>query len=417
MCKNVTVKVKLRPSTVPGQAGTLYYRLTHRRQVRQITTHLHLLPEEWNDIGQCVVPSAKNPALCLMQHKIDGDMELLLRIIRELKSEGSGFVVEDIVARFRSSASHASVLAFMRTQIELLTESNRLGTARNYRKTSCSFAAYLGADVPFTAMTEQLINDYNTYLLRRGILRNTVSFYMRILRSVYNKAVRQRLVEQAFPFREVYTGIDRTRKRAVDEQVISRLARYDLEYSEPLKLARDLFMFSFYARGMAFVDMAYLRKTDVQAGMIRYVRHKTGQQLFIRVEPCMQKIIDSHAAAAQDIPYLFPILKAEGAGEAYAQYEMSLNYYNRQLKKLSLLLGLPERLSSYTSRHSWATAARNHDVPVSVISAGMGHASEGVTRIYLAMLENSVIDNANRRIMAALGVTVSARETARSGRE
>lgn len=85
------------------------------------------------------------------------------------------------------------------------------------------------------------------------------------------------------------------------------------------------------------------------------------------------------------------------------QYQTALNYYNRQLKRLSALLGLDCSLSSYTARHSWATAARNHDIPISVISAGMGHTSERTTQIYLSLLENSVIDRANRQITSLLG--------------
>ena len=93
--------------------------------------------------------------------------------------------------------------------------------------------------------------------------------------------------------------------------------------------------------------------------------------------------------------------------QAYAQYQVALNYYNRLLKKLSKRLKLEQGLSSYTSRHSWATAARNHNVPLPVISAGMGHTSERTTQIYLMMLENSVIDRANHGIVASLERYVS----------
>ena len=215
-------------------------------------------------------------------------------------------------------------------------------------------------------------------------------------------AVRRRLVEQTFPFRNVYTGVDRTRKRAVDESVISRLMRLDTGRSKSLEIARDLFMFSFYARGMAFVDMAYLRKSDIRDGIISYERRKTGQRLSVRLEPCMKSVVDRYADRARDTPYVFPILRSAVPEAAYRQYSVALNYYNRRLKVLSDMLGLEAGLSSYTSRHSWASVARNHHVPVSIISAGMGHASEQTTLIYLASLENSVIDDANRRVIALL---------------
>ena len=248
------------------------------------------------------------------------------------------------------------------------------------------------------------MGQYDDWLRRRGIVRNTVSFYMRILRAVYNKAVKEDIVPQADPFRYVYTGVDQTCKRAVGEDVVVRLRQLDLTHSPSLALARDIFIFSYCTRGMAFVDIAFLRNQDIVGDTIRYVRRKTGQRLVIRIEPCIAKLIGRYAGAGRISGYVFPLLSSDDPARAFSQYRTALDYYNRRLKKLSGLLGLEVPLSSYTSRHTWATAARNHNIPLSVISAGMGHASEKTTQIYLASLENSVIDQANRSLIASLYV-------------
>lgn len=292
---------------------------------------------------------------------------------------------------------------FMNRQIERLEESQRFGTARNYRRALNSLQRFLdGQSCPLSSFTQERIEDYNRFLLRRGVVRNTVSFYMRILRSVYNKAVDERLVRQQHPFRNVYTGVDLTRKRAVDEQLIGRLSRLDLRNSRSLALTRDLFIFSYCSRGMAFVDLAFLRKRDVCDGVIRYARRKTGNRLCIRLEPCMQTIIDRYRRTDDPSEYLFPILTSSDTDKAYRQYQTALNKYNRKLRKLSRLLGLERALTSYTARHSWATAARNHNIPLSIISAGMGHSSEQITRIYLSTMEDSVVDRANHDLLADL---------------
>ena len=323
------------------------------------------------------------------------------KVIRLFPLDSSG-------RRLSRQRRDVTFLAFMQHQIERLQSTGRLGTARNYTRTLNSFAGFLGGKDPLLrSFNEQLVEDYQTYLKLRGVMRNTASFYMRILRAVYNKAVRQSLIRQKFPFRNVYTGIDRTRKRAVDERVLERMNRLDLRHSASLELARDLFVFSYCTRGMSFVDMAYLRKTDVKNGVIRYTRHKTNQQLIVQIEPCMQQIIERYRQQSHDSPYVFPMLISDDPQKAYIQYQNSLNYYNRLLKKLSGLLNLKYGLSSYSARHSWATAARNHNVPLSVISAGMGHNSERTTQIYLSMLENSTIDVANQGIIAALNCPVS----------
>ena len=394
-----TIKVKLRPSSVAGHAGTLYYQVTHRRATQQITTNLQLQPDEWDAISEQVVVS--NAEKSIIQNRIDNDTALLRRIIQDLNSSGVTYSVGDIIKRYKSPEFQVSILGFMKNQIRLMRNAHRLGTALNYEKTMKNFTEFLGGvELPFSAMTEQLVVDYNAFLVQRGMVRNSISFYMRIMRAVYNKAVRQKLVEQSHPFTEVYTGIDRTRKRAVSESIISQLYKLELTEGTPLALARDIFIFSYCTRGMAFVDIAYLKKENIQNGVISYARRKTGQLLCIRIEPSIQKIIDLYSNT--DSPYVFPILSSLDATEAYQQYQVALNTHNRLLGRLSEKLGCGSKLTSYTSRHSWATAARNHNIPISVISQGMGHTSEKTTQIYLAMLENSVIDEANQGLIRSL---------------
>ena len=394
-----TIKVKLRLSSVTGRAGTIFYQVTHRRATQQITTNIRLQLNEWDATREQVVASVADRSI--IQNRIDSDTALLKRIVKDLEKSGVSYSVGDIIKRYKSPECHVSVLDFMQNQIRLMRNANRLGTALNYEKTMKNFAEFLGGvNLPFSAMTEQLIADYNAFLVQRGMVRNSISFYMRIMRAVYNKAVRQKLVEQSHPFTEVYTGIDRTRKRAVSETVISQLYKLKLAEGTPLALARDIFIFSYCTRGMAFVDIAYLKKENIQNGVICYARRKTGQLLSVRIEPSIQRIIDRYSSALS--PYVFPILTSTETKEAYEEYQTAINNHNRLLRRLSKMLPSGCKLTSYTSRHSWATAARNHNVPISVISQGMGHTSEQTTRIYLTMLENSVIDDANQGLIRSL---------------
>ena len=368
-----TVKVKLRPSTVPGKAGTIYYQLTHLRQVKQITTKIHLHPKNWDSNNTQIIFT--DSTSYLLQCKIDRDLDRLKKIICKMDTECANYTVNEIIEKFHQTNSDYTITDFFTKQIQKLKNDNRRGT-------------------------EQFVESYNTFLIQRGVVRNTISFYMRIFRSVYNKAVTQKIVEQTFPFKNVYTGVDKTRKRAVTETVISQLLSIDLKKSKALQFARDLFIFSFYTRGMAFVDIVFLKKSNIQNGYITYVRHKTGQELTIKIETKLQNIINRYEK--KDSPYVFPILNTEDGNKAYSQYEIALNYYNRQLKRLSNFLEPNINLSSYTPRHTWATTARNKNVPLSIISAGMGHSSERTTLIYLTKIENSVIDEVNKTIIDSI---------------
>ena len=221
---------------------------------------------------------------------------------------------------------------------------------------------------------------------------------MRILRAVYNRAVEKDLTTNRNPFKHVYTGIDKTIKRAIPLKAIKQIKNLDLSLQPSLDFARDMFLFSFYTRGMSFIDMAYLKKNDLSNGILSYRRRKTGQQLFIRWEKCMQEIVDKYDADYYS-PYLLPILKYP---YDRSQYKNMLYRTNKSLKDVAKVVGLSIPLTLYVARHSWASIAKSKNIPISVISEGMGHDSEITTQIYLASLDNAVVDRANAQILKDL---------------
>lgn len=244
-----TVKVKLRESTVGGKAGVIYYQLCHRRKSQQVTTSMRLQPRQWDARRGCVITplSGEAHALLSVQQRIDRDLCLLHTIIRDFEFRQEGYSLRDVVDRFRKSR-RSTVLAYVETQAARLEANGKLGTARNYRRTLGSFSDFLGGrDIPFSLVDERLVGQYDDWLRRRGVVRNTVSFYMRILRAVYNRAVKEDVVPQTDPFRHVYTGVDQTCKRAVGEDVVVRLRQLDLTHSPSLALA-GIFLFSVIVR-------------------------------------------------------------------------------------------------------------------------------------------------------------------------
>ena len=222
---------------------------------------------------------------------------------------------------------------------------------------------------------------------------------MRNLRAMYNRAVEKELVVQRSPFKYVYTGIDKTVKRAVSAKVIRQIRDLDLVLYPLMDYARDIFMFSFYTRGMSFIDMAYLKKEDLKNGILSYRRQKTKQQLLIKWEQPMQDIIDKYDTSGT--PYLLPIIKDTGKDER-RQYKSAEHLINSKLKKIGIQLGLEIPLTTYVARHGWANIAKSKNVPISTISEAMGHDSESTTRIYLASLDTSVIDKANSLVIKSL---------------
>lgn len=275
----------------------------------------------------------------------------------------------------------------------------KIRTSETYKSSLDSFRKFRkDKDLTFNKFNHEIMIEYEAYLKAKGISKNTSSFYMRTLRAVYNRAVNKGLTLQKYPFKYVYTGIDKTRKRAVSIQTMKQIKRLDLSSDKKSDFARDMFMFSFYARGMSFIDMAYLRKKDLRNGILTYRRHKTGQQLYVKWESCMQDIVKKYYEEQSD--YLLPIINNNA--EERKQYIYHSHNVNRYLKKIGEKLGLSMPLTMYVARHSWASIAKNKNIPLSVISDGLGHDSEKTTRIYLSSLDNVEIDKANRMILKLL---------------
>lgn len=289
------------------------------------------------------------------------------------------------------------------TLIGEMEAEHHYATAKNYKGTLSSFENFLqGKQFYVSSLTPQVLRNYNRFLTRRSVCRNTISFYNRILRSAYNKAVKAGYarVKQGL-FDDVFTGTEKTRKRALNVRVIKRIVNLDLHKDQEMEFVRDLFVFSFYARGMCFVDLAFLRMDALRGNVITYVRSKTSRKMSVLVEPCMERIIRKwHPFAAED--YVFPVIVSRNPQGAYKDYQYKLSRHNLILKEIGFRAGLSIPLNSYAARHSWASVARDSGTALSVISEGMGHTSERTTRIYLDELNHSAVDRANERVIGSV---------------
>jgi transposase len=319
---------------------------------------------------------------------------------RRLEDSGADYSVDDLVEEFNRYADRYSLFNFMEGIIARLKQNGRDRTSETYKSTLNSFRKFRKEeDIMLDEIDSKLMEAYEGWLKSRGATRNTVSFYLRVLRAVYNRAVEYEVVTNRSPFRHVYTGVDKTVKRALPMKVIRRINGLELWRTPALDYARDMFMMSFCLRGMSFVDMAYLRKSDLHNGYVVYRRRKTGQKLIIQWTKEMQLILDKYPENESD--YLLPIIRSSGVNERCIYRNVSYNI-NHSLKKVAEMAGVPIPLTLYVARHSWASAARQQGIPLSVISEGMGHENETTTRIYLASLDSTAIDNANSLILKNL---------------
>ena len=399
--KMTTIRARLNRSRL-GNDGMypLVIRIIHDRIKRDVHTPFRLRPEEFDARAEQAVSKGRtkerasyikeaNECIRFMKEEFEN-------IRSSLESRGE-FTTSEIVRAYKSRNDMGCFFTYAACRINELTASGRDGTAANYRSAVNAFKHYLGnGDLSMDDLTQKMVEAFIDSRTRQGNSPNTAAFYVKQLRAIYNKAYDEGYVRSAHnPFHRIKLKGCKTPKRAISKKEINRIAGVDLKGKHRhLELSRDLFMFSLYTRGMAFVDMCYLNKENIHGNMLVYRRRKTGQWLQIRIEAPLKELLRKYNDA--NSPYLLPMLRD---GDNYKDYRYIQRRLNKRIREIGELLEFNFPLTFYVARHTWATLAHENGVAMSVISEGMGHGSEKTTRIYLANLSHQVIDKANRAVI------------------
>lgn len=395
-----SVKLMLNKSRILNNGSyPLVFQVIHNRRKKLLYTGYRMKEEVFdesegkimNGLGSTFTATEvvkMNRELRKMRNQID------IRI-RQLERTREEFTVEDILTQnaFGTGKSQFYLLRYINAQIERKQELKKVGMAAAYKSTRSSLAKFIGCpDVRMSEVDLAFVRRYEDFLYSNGASGNTVSYYLRNLRSLYNQAVTDGYHPRGeYPFAKAQTRPAKTVKRALSRTDMQNLADLNLENEPELEFTRDLYLFSFYAQGMAFVDIVLLKKTDICNGVLTYSRHKSKQLIRIVVTPQMQGVIDKYNTENE---YLFPIISGEYAS-GYQKYRLALGRINRHLKKIAVVADIKVPLTTYTARHTWATLARDYGAPISVISAGLGHTSEEMTRVYLKDFDVSMLNQVN----------------------
>lgn len=397
-----TIKLKFRPSSVVGAMGTLYYQIIHKRNVKWISTGLHVFADEWNvDKAELVIKAdnGRKAELLRMQSTLKWELERRKEIIHNRLIKNKEADLNELCEDFDKAQKQKTVFTFMQEQVTKKEEMKRHGSAMTYGNAYRRFKEYReNMDLTFDELTQDLIERYEAWLINRRLKQNTIRFYLRTLKAILGKAITDGLLVDRKLFSRVRLSHVKTTKRAITEKELKAIERLSLPDGSALAFARDIFMFSFYMRGMPFVDIAYLRKTDLKNGTLSYCRKKTNQSLTVEWEKAQQQIVDRYAHLTVNSPYMLPIINHED-GTEYEQYRRVQENVNNNLKKIGRMIGLKMPLTAYVARHTWACVARDMDISVAIISEGMGHRSYKTTQVYLNSIDTSRINEANRKII------------------
>ena len=250
--------------------------------------------------------------------------------------------------------------------------------------------------------TPERLKEYEDWLAGQQSSPNTISTYMRTLQAVYNRWMSPG-IEGYNPvlFKDVYTKVESRTKRALTAEQMEQLRNTDFSVLT-LRQQQVLtyFLLMFMLRGMPFIDLAHLRKSDLRNRRITYRRHKTGKLMVVDVPPDAMRLLQKYRDKT-DSEYLFPLLHGGlFMEEHHHRYQETLRHFNRELARLMKQLLPGVSVSSYTARHTWATLAYHSGVPVGLISQSLGHSSIRVTMTYLKPFDAEVIDRINRQVIS-----------------
>ena len=375
----------------------LVVQVLHKRRKKVVYTGFSISDTLFDPVKGRVIDGGENTleSIRRINHRCESISRVLLKCISMIEKKSREYEIEDVFRTYGVLTREAGFYFYFSRKIRELRESGHEGTARAYASSLRSMQRYLGKkDFPFIKLSSRIISDYQGKLLASGICDNTIGFYLHNIKALFRKGCREMGLELPCPFRDISIKTEKTLKRSLDPVVIKTLSAIELEKDSPLSLARDIFMFSFYTRGMSFVDIALLKKRHVFPGEICYRRHKTDQLMRVGINKEISRILERY----KNVPgeYIFPLFPAER--DPYAGYRNAYHRIRYSLGKISRVIGLEFPLRLHAARHSWATIAKVNGAPVHVIGECLGHTSEKTTRIYLKELDHSALDAVNNQV-------------------
>ena len=399
----MSLKLKLNKERMLND-GTypLVFQVILRRRKKLIYTSYRLLEQEFlperERVCACRGGTLSRGRAAQLNAELERRRSELSSLLGQVQRAGGS--LDDFATACRIGRREETLFAFIRSEIARREASRCDGTAAAYRSTLRSLERYAcGRDCRLDEVSSRFVHGYALYLQGCGLQPNTIGFYLRNFRALYNLAVGGRGQDGGSPFRRVPIRIEQTPKRGISLAELARIRDLPLEGRPGWALSRDIFLFSFYARGMSLVDVIGLRRDRIADGQFTYSRTKTHQLIRVGLNAPMREIIARYDNPG---PYLFPVTGDPLRELTYQDYRTALGRVNRHLKSIARMAGLQANLTSYVARHSWASIAREVGTPVSVISESLGHTSERTTRIYLRKLDRDILDRANERVLSAL---------------
>lgn len=402
MITSITLSLDKRRTKKDG-SYPLIFRLSHQGQTSNISTKISLPLADWNNKTRKIKKTYKGTnSVIRLNNELTKQKSDFIDIIHELneKRQLDYLSINDLKNHLLKPQVTADFCSFTDTLINQMVQANKFGNAQIYRHTLSALKNFTGKEhIPFEEISYSFLKRFETTHLGKGNSINGLSAYLRTIRAIFNKAIKEGLVSQEiYPFQQYKIKSEPTAKRAIDLDKIKKILDLELPPENPLFHARNYFIASYLMNGISFVDMAFLKLENIIDGRIQYKRQKTARPYNIKITEQLNSILDYYLADKKKQDFIFPIIKRSEELEQYNDVRWARKRYNKNLKDIATLCDIEENLTSYVSRHSMATNLILKDVPINALSKMLGHNKLSTTEIYIKGLPTHIMDEYQERL-------------------
>ncbi|WP_367770731.1 site-specific integrase [Flavobacterium sp. WC2421] len=379
----------------------IIFRITHERKVYTLNSGISAAEFHWNKQKSEI--DKTHPNSKLLNIKLSNQFFKIQKVILELDIDFTISELRNRVEGKPESCKEVTFKSFSDNLIYQMLEITKTGNALVYQTALNRFVDFYGKDdFVFTDINYSVLKQFEHHLLLAGLKLNSISNYIRTIRAIYNKAIKLKVVDRSFyPFYDISIKSEKTTKRAVLKEDLYKILLCKETGHTITSKSLNLFFLSFYLRGISFTDLAYLTPLNIIDGRLTYKRRKTHKNYSIKLFPEALSIIFQFNVVGSK--YLLPILPndvPEDTIRAKKIISQCIKTTNKYLKRLSIANDFCTPITTYTSRHSFATIAKRLGYSNELIAEALGHEyGNKITNIYLDAFETKVIDEMHFKVM------------------
>lgn len=378
-------------------------RLTHFRKTTSISLGQSIQKEFWDTKNEKIKRAYKGTSsVSKLNNQLLKEKTGAVDIINDLheKDELNYLSILQLKSKIVKTASFDSFFEFSKSIVLDLKKAERFGNANTYYAVIKVLEKFTrGHDIKFNEINYDFLKKFESWHFSRGNSVNGLSAYMRTIKAILNRAIKADVISlDAYPFTHYRIKTTPTEKRALDIKSIKSIMLLELEETNSLFHFRNYFLASYMLYGVSFMDLAFLKVENIIDNRIKFQRKKTSKPYDINITSPLMAILSFYLKTKRKSDFIFPIVKRDTFELQYKDVLWARKRYNKGLKEIAKKCDIEQRLTSYVSRHSFATQAMLQDVPLQAISAMLGHNRLSTTQIYLKSLPNEILDGYNKKL-------------------